>query len=307
VFVRDPGTTIVTAADWKYERTLWQMLRSAERRALPDAHQVIAFDLGMTARGREALRSRFPWCRLTPFDFLGVPAHVRRLVSCAWKPFAIEEVLRRKGGLVLWLDSATLFHGSLEPIFDRIVADGLFTLVGQSALTRWCHPDTLRHMKVPVEDLVKPCRFGGALGFDARRRVVRDLIARWCECALQRECIDPPGASRANHRYDQSILTNLLYAFERTRGLTLTAEEVDVSSCAPVPWISTRNKVAPWLPPAADPLARLYYAAYKRLDRLILRTRRRVAAEKLALASVDPQAWRPMPLRQRTHTRSGAR
>lgn len=303
VVARSFGTTIVTAADRKYERTLWQMLRSAERCALHDAHQFVSLDLGMTTSGRARLRSRFSWCRIEPFDFLGVPAHVRRLVSCAWKPVAIEDVLRQEEGLVLWLDSATLCHGSLAPIFDRIARDGLFTLVGQSALTCWCHPDTLRHMAVPAEDLVKPCRFGGAIGFDARRSVVRDLVARWRECALREECIDPPGANRANHRYDQAVLTNLLYAFERDRGLTLTSEEVDISSCHPVPWISTRNKVARWLPPAFDPLARAYHAAYKRLDRAVLRTRRRLAVEQRAFTSVGHLTWRHALVRQRTDAR----
>jgi hypothetical protein len=270
---RTVAQTIVTAADRKYERTLWQMLRSAERCALPDAHRFVAFDLGMTPGGRERLRRRFRWCRIEPFDFRGAPPHIGRLVSCAWKPLAIDEVLRQEEGLVLWLDSATLFHGSLAQIFDRIARHGVFTLVGQSALTRWCHPDTLRDMAVPAEDFAKPCRFGGALGFDAGRTSVGDLVARWRACALREACIDPPGASRANHRFDQSVLTNLLYAFERDRGLTLTSEEVDISSCHPVPWISTRNKVARWIPRAADPLTRAYYAIYKRVDRFVLRTR----------------------------------
>ena len=266
--------TIVTAADRRYERTLWQMLRSAERVSLPCFHQFIAFDLGMTARARAQVLTDFPWCRLETFDFGAAPAHVRRLVSCAWKPLIIDEVRRQDEGLLLWADSATLFHGSLAPIFDRIARYGVFTLVGQSALTRWCHPATLRDMTVPDEDRGKPCRFGGALGFDAGRPIVRDLIARWRACALREACIDPPGASRAHHRFDQSVLTNLLYGFQRERGLTLTSEEVDIGSCHPVPWISTRNKVARWVPRAADPLARAYYATYKRLDRLVLKTRR---------------------------------
>ncbi|MBI3492695.1 MAG: hypothetical protein HY047_13100, partial [Acidobacteria bacterium] len=70
-------------------------------------------------------------------------------------PIAIEDVLRQEEGLVLWLDSATLFHGTLAPIFERIARDGVFTLVGQSALTCWCHPDTLRWLPLAIDPMAR--------------------------------------------------------------------------------------------------------------------------------------------------------
>jgi len=265
---------IVTAADARYERTLWQMLRSAERHGLENNHQFVAFDLGMTPRGRAAIERRFPWCALEQFAFERHPPHVGRLVSCAWKPLAIREVIVRGPSLLLWLDSATLFHSSLAPVFERIACDGLFTLVGQSPMTTWCHPSTLVWMQVPESDLGKRCRFGGAVGFNGESAIARELLDRWCECALSEACIDPPGANRQNHRYDQAVLTALLYAFEREGRLTLRDDEVDISSCHPARWFSTRNKVAAWLPVACDGLSRGYYAAYKAADRAVLRIRR---------------------------------
>jgi len=273
--IRNPQlTSIVTASDSQYERTLWQMLRSAERHGLNNAHRFVAFDLGMTRRGRAAIERRFPWCALETFAFERYPAHVRRLVSCSWKPIAIREVMDREQSLLLWLDSATLFRGSLEPVFERVACEGLFTLVGQSPMTVWCHPLTLAWMHVPPRDFDKRCRFGGAVGFNGNSATARELLQRWCECALIEACIDPPGASRANHRYDQAVLTALLYAFEREGRLTLRNEEVDISSCDPVRWFSTRNKVAPWLPVSCDGLSRGYHATYKAVDRLVLRMRR---------------------------------
>jgi hypothetical protein len=38
-----------------------------------------------------------------------------------------------------------------------------------------------------------------------------------------------------------------------------------------VRWVSTRNKVATWIPLAADPLVRAFHATYKQLDRVLLR------------------------------------
>jgi hypothetical protein len=265
---------VLTAADHRYARSLVQLLLSAERRGAVDAHEWIAWDLGLEEREREQIARRFSWCRIDVFDFERHPPHVRRLVNCAWKPIVIARALT-DDRLVLWLDSATIIRTSLDPLFARAEQFGLFTLVGQSPLVTWCHPQTLARMEVPAEDRGKPCRFGGALGFDAARPGIRGLVDGWRRLALDPDCIDPPGASRANHRFDQAVLTNLVYRWERERGLTLGPDEpVDISATRPVPWISTRNKVPSWVPLAFDPLARGYFAVYKAADRCLLRARR---------------------------------
>ena len=268
---------MVTAADHRFARTLWQLLRSAERERLSDVHQFIVVDLGLTAADRRWLEPRFPWCAFEPFPFERFPTHVRRLTAFAWKPILLDEILRLRGGKILWLDSATLFHGPIDPIFERIARDGVFTLLVQTPLARCCDPRTLASIGVRDEDRRKPYRCGGALGFDASRPDVRDLVGRWRELALLPDCFDPPGADPRRHKYDQAVFTALLYPFARDRGLTLLNEEVDISSSNPVPWISTRNKVAAWMPVAADPFVRAYYATYKRVDRAIWRWRRRGA------------------------------
>lgn len=247
------------------------MLLSAQRHRLPDAHAFIAVDLGLAEEDRRRIERRFSWCALEAFPFDRYPPHVRRLGNFAWKPILVDEMLRQRGGMVLWLDSATLFHGSLDPVFERVARDGLFTLIGQSPLARCCDPRTLDRLRVAPEDLQKPYRCGGALGFDAERPDVRELVARWRELALCAECIDPPGHDPRTHKYDQALLTALLYLLAHERGLTLLNEEVDISSTNPVPWISTRNKVATWMPTLLDPAVRGYYAIYKRLDRMLLR------------------------------------
>jgi hypothetical protein len=266
-------TTIVTAADRAYARSLGQMLLSVERHGHRDV--VVVFDLGLSERDRRRLARRFPSVRLVRFDFGAHPAHVARLELCAWKPVAIDETIRRQGGSILWLDAATIIHAALEEVFAAIARDGVLTLVGQSPVVRWCHARTLDLMNVPEEDRRKRCRIGGVVGFDGDNAVVRRLVATWREAALNAEILDPPGARRDNHRWDQALLTNVLYAFERQHGLVLRDDEADISSMRPVRWVSTRNKVATWIPLAADPLVRVFYATSKQLDRVLLRVRYR--------------------------------
>jgi hypothetical protein len=268
--------TIVTAADRRFARTLHQMLASAERHGLDRAHDVVVFDLGLGAADRDRLARRFPWCRVRAFDFAPHPPHVRDLTTFAWKPLALWSLVDEGPGFLLWFDSATLFHGPLDPIVERVGARGIFALAGQTALGDCCDPRTLALLDVPAEDRAEPYRAGGALGFDRRRDWVRDLLSVWRGCALAPDCIAPAGLDRRVHRFDQAILTALLCRAARTHGLVIGADEIDISSATPAPWISTRNKVPAWMPRSLDPLVRAYYAIWKRADRAVLRAKRRV-------------------------------
>ncbi len=281
------NATVVSAADHRYARSLWQLLKSAERYGTSSEQAFVVIDLGLTDADRVGLQSRFPWCAIRTFPFDRYPAHVRQLSSCAWKPIVLNELMASGSGPILWLDAATIIRGSLAPVFERTVQYGSMTLLGQSPLARWCHPRTLALMHVPDEDRQKRCRAAGVVGLDPSRPEARDLVAQWRDAALTPECIAPPGANRSNHRYDQALLTILLYRFERECGLVLTDDEIDVSSCDPVPWVSTRNIVAPWAPTWLDSPIRAWFAVYKAIDRTVLRARRGHVVKQLVFGTED--------------------
>ena len=302
--------TIVTAADHRFFRTLRQMLRSAARHGLDRAHDFVVVDLGLTDDDRRVLGREAPWCEVTPFPFDRYPPHVRDLSCFAWKPILIANVIAERGGTILWLDSATLFHGSLAPAFARIARDGVFSLIGQTPLGKCCDGRTLSRLGVRDEDLLKPYRAGGALGFDADRTGVRALVTAWRDYALDAGCIAPPGLDRRIHRFDQAIMTALLCRFEREHGIVLPLDEIDISSIDPVRWISTRNKVAPRLPLALDSAVRAYYGIWKRADRFGLRAQRHGwlrtvarSAEGLIQTSIDRVSLRRAARRARRFLR----
>ena len=233
------------------------------------------FDLGLTASARDDLARRFAWCDVRAFDFDAHPPHVRDLTTFAWKPLAVSRVVDERGGPILWLDSGTLFHAPPDPIFDRIARDGVFSLAGQTALGGCCDARVLARLQVASSDLARPYRAGGALGFDARRDEVRALVREWRDLALDPDMIAPAGVDRRTHRFDQALITALLCRAEREHRLAVSDEEIDISSWKPVPWISTRNKVAAWIPLGLDPIVRAYYAIAKRVDRIAIRMRQR--------------------------------
>jgi hypothetical protein len=274
------AVTIVTGADHRFRRTLCQFLLSARRRHLDDECEFVAYDLGLSPSDRRQLERSFPWCGLRAFPFDRCPPHVRDLRNFAWKPIAIADALERSRGVVLWFDSATILS-SLAPIVDLVARDGLFSLTGQTPIGECTDPRTLALLAVPPADRRRPYRAGGALGVDGAREDIRSLVDEWRAHALDPECIAPSGADRRVHRYDQAILSALLYRRERTHGLALTAYEIDISSWKPVSWISTRNKVPTWFPMALDPVVRAWYTTYKALDRFVLEAKERGLARTI--------------------------
>ena len=46
---------------------------------------------------------------------------------------------------------------------------------------------------------------------DYANQEAREIIHKWKELALVKECIAPVGSNRSNHRQDQSILSILIY------------------------------------------------------------------------------------------------
>jgi hypothetical protein len=267
--------TIVTAADRRFFRTLCQMMLSVERWSLQRSCGVVVFDLGLTAAARHQLTRRFSWVDVRPFDFTPYPPHVRDLATFAWKPIVVSRVVEERSGLVLWLDSGSLFHAPLDAVFDRIARDGILSLAGQTALGDCCDRRTLARLAPAASDLAKPYRAGGVLGFDAGRDDVRGVVREWRDLARDEATIAPPGLDRRTHRFDQALITALLYRAQRSGRFVVGDDEIDISSSKPVGWISTRNKVAEWIPLALDPVVRAYYAVAKRIDRLAIKVRQR--------------------------------
>lgn len=297
------GVTLVTGASAPYARTLWQFLRSAERHLRP-CPRLVVFDLGLEPAWRTRLARRFPSVLWREPAFAALPAHARPSArTYAWKPAVIHAAAAEFGGLVVWLDSATVCTGPIDALLAGIARDGVFTLAGQSALQDRCDPAVWSAFGAPLEHLDRPERPAGVIGFDLARPAARALLDDW------RAAVDRPELWRPldrRHRPEQALLSLLLYRYADAGRLTVGTEPIDISCAAPVRWLSTRNKVSNRVPVAADPLVRAGYAAAKAADRLALRAkdwwRRRAGGfhrrtrehYRLWLAPADGPA-RPLP------------
>jgi hypothetical protein len=163
--------------------------------------------------------------------------------------------MRERRGLLLWLDSATILREPLDGVRAFTRAHGIYVpRGGKSALSRWIHPSTMTYFELADGELAARTRAGGVVGVDTTSAVAQALVSEWARLAQVKECISPAGATRENHRFDQSVLSVLLGRAAATQNLVLTDDEIDVSSARPAREYSTRNRVPSWLPIWLDPL-----------------------------------------------------
>lgn len=270
---------ILTGCNERYARTLWQMLASARRSGLPEHHQLHVYDLGMSAASRERIARHFPFAPITAFDFSAAPGHAATLAGFAWKPLIIAAAATEWQGPLFWFDSATVFRGPLDIPLRSIAESGFWTLKGQTPLKGRADPRVIAALDLPPDILNLPERVAGACGFDTAAPIPRRFIDRWAELARDPDLILPEAPDPA-HRFDQTLFTALLLSAQWRGEITLGDEEVDISSIAPIRYLTTRNKLPPNLPLWLDPAARAYWRLWKAMDRLGLRLEKRLARSR---------------------------
>jgi len=144
--------------------------------------------------------------------------HFSKLDSYGWKVAAIADSLKVFES-VLWLDtSQQLYEHVNDHILKHIVHDGYFfvgTAYYKYKKTEWTYSSILRfyntsaHVFSGNDDfLVVP----GAIGFHKNSLVTNHVLACWLKCALNLDCIAPPGSNKSNHRQDQTALQLCMYA-----------------------------------------------------------------------------------------------
>jgi hypothetical protein len=177
---------------------------------------IAVFNLGLSA---DELAQARGWCHATLHWGDGY-AHGDPN-TYAFKALALQEAVNTYGA-VLWLDGGSTATGPLYPaVMPLLVRDGHFLVQGQDLdMVPWTHPGMLTHFGVSAERFRggKPSFSGNTVGFLRGAAAERAILAPWVACARNASCINPPGASKANHRYDQAALSVIAY----TCGLAVT-------------------------------------------------------------------------------------
>lgn len=266
---------IITAANARYFKNLKQLIYTFIKAKEYKNSSLFIYDIGLEPRQVSEIREfeidlekriiyRF-------FNFNDYPAFVKpEYNTYSWKPIIIYLATLEYRGNYLWMDSANCILKSLKPVWKEIENTSSYAPIsGSGTLKEWTVQATMDYLNVPDHFYSKPNRAGNTFGFSMKSEVIRDLITRWKNLALIRECIRPEGANRTNHRDDQSLLTILLLEQEEKRALELTKEKVNISSGSPTKYISVRNQFPKHLNLPNGFLAHLYFKWARLLDIII--------------------------------------
>ncbi len=203
--------TIVSGADSTHFESLCQLLRSLYRFEFRSRFVVV--DLGLLPAQRALLHERFPALEVRAFDYTRFPAYLSVKVNqgeYAWKPVIVADILEESRGSILWLDAGCVITEPLFQIRWILRRFGFYSPASTGTIGRWTHPKTLAWFGVEAGLLDKKQRAACVVGASCLTPEARRIIGEWKECALQRDCIAPPGSDRTNHRQDQAVLSILV-------------------------------------------------------------------------------------------------
>ncbi|HEY3148944.1 MAG TPA: DUF1647 domain-containing protein [Dongiaceae bacterium] len=281
----DGRLVIVTRASQNHARPLFHLLESLDR--YEPGTRVVVYDLGL--RPKTARRLRRHGRNLVPFRFDDYPPHVdpHNLKTYAWKPAMAHEVLLEYGLPLLYLDAGDLVHERLDRVRQEMARIGFYSPHTEGTVAKWCYPTTVPALEIEPEVLGAQNRNGAIIGF-ADCPLARELAVAWYEQSMRPEVMCPPGSSRRNHRFDQTVLSVLLVrAIHRHRldpvntrlGISLRNDRLTRGAARRYmqcdPQIPKEVVLQDYVEPGPGPARRLWRAV-KRIRRRIKRAARRL-------------------------------
>lgn len=206
--------TIVTAASSNHFKSVCQFLKS-----VPSSLHTIFYDIGLNQEEVATIKSEFPTIVFRTFNFDKYPTHVRLTSpdagAYAWKPIIIHEVYREmENGVLLWCDAGIILHNNILECVEIVIRNKLFSARTSGTLAQWTHPTTCTNLGVPTDMLHRDMRNASFVGILCNDHLMRSFVKEWYHSALIKDIILPIGATRDNHRHDQSILTYLYYKYK---------------------------------------------------------------------------------------------
>lgn len=211
---------IITGASSNHFKSLCQFLNTVVQYA-SDCH-LIVYDLDLTKNECDFIQEilkKIPSYSFEKFNYSKYPEYFNIHVEAgqyAWKPAILNEVLQNyPHSLMLWCDAGNKLTSSLQPVWDTIEKNYIYSTKTTGNVPFLMHSKTLEYFKLLDEPRITSWenQNGAIIGLNATQEIVRDFIKDLYDGACTLECIAPPGSNRENHRQDQSVLTLLFHLF----------------------------------------------------------------------------------------------
>lgn len=208
-----PEMVIVTGATSAYLRGLTNLCASL--RYWAPHHRVVVYNLG--GMSTHQMLTIAGWSNVAAVEWeTGIPAHypqhVRTDPAYAWKPIIVNETLHKYKS-IFWMDAGSTVAGPITPIEEIVQKTGMVLVKGQDLdMKLRSFPDTYDWFNVSKEKFVAGPHFSGnTQAFLLPSRYVESIVIPDAACAMDPNCITPPGALLENHRFDQTTISILAY------------------------------------------------------------------------------------------------
>lgn len=216
---------IVTGSDSSHFKSLYQLLESLNKYEFKT--KIIVYDLGLEKSEKEKISTNFLNIELRKFDYSKYPSYFNIKINAgeyAWKPVIIDEVLNEFKCSVCWIDAGNVITKPLIKIRKILELYGFYSPFSKGVISDWTHPKSLENLDVLNDkNILNQTNLNGAcVCVNYYNIKVKDLVGRWKEGALNKNCIAPDGSSRDNHRQDQAILSTLVYKYIPEIGKKMT-------------------------------------------------------------------------------------
>jgi len=204
---------LVTGATSSYYRGLMNLAASA--RYWAPRHKLVVYNLGgLNAQHLAEIKN---WSNVLSVEWPhGVPEHypnhVQEGKKYAWKPIIINETVHKYKS-IFWMDAGSTLAGPVEPIEKILRIQGIMLVKGQDLNMRLSHPGTYTWFGYDKETMATgPHYSGNTQAFLHPSRYTEKIVIPNAKCALDVNCIAPPGSALHRHRYDQTSISILAYA-----------------------------------------------------------------------------------------------
>jgi len=207
---------LVSASDEVFAESLNQLLENISN--LKHISKIVIYDLGLNSEQTNNIKKHFPNVELKFFDFSKYPKFFQerddygKLGAYAWKPSIIHKEMQINKSQVVWLDTGNLLDKKFSLVRVVLSAKGFFSPISAGKLKDFTHSETLKYLNVDNKYFNKRMLTGGFACFDWENKDSVKLLDDWKDLSEKKEIIVPEGSTPFNHKWDQSILSALVYS-----------------------------------------------------------------------------------------------